>query len=744
MLISAVFFIAPTPARAETLAQNPPTMRALRADDLSPYVDATTALSHGHVARVYAEEDLNTIVYRNLDGTKTAYFFDYNVKYVDENGATKDKDITLATKAGGFGLTQSDISLTIPTDITNGVEFSHNGNYIKLTPLRESIIEESLSSSAAALNKPQSAVKDTAKNEISYQKAFGNNTSLRYVPTIDGIKEEIILSSYTGTTAWRFLATTNGLTPYKDASGIYYFATAEDSDERYSLGEVYTYDSVGNYTYGTMDVVEVKPAQQYIITLNVDEEFLTADSTVYPVYVDPSINIPSEGLYDTTVYSNYATTNYGTNPKLQIGRYVENNINYGIARVALKAQNLVNNGTFYYYMDTIVDATLTLYFESNVESKPITMHRINNMSWTETNATWNSVGTSFNTSAEKTFTPTYGLNYIDITGIVSSWKANQNLLLGGILLKNSDETNSSSCHKLYSNEFPASIARPTLTIQYKTDIDDHFNTDWITTAVGTTKSIVRSQLYANYVTYSSRNTNIASVSSTGVVTGVANGVTYIDGVVARDGNFDGDFNDSGDDYYEFDCKVIICPIPVSGYELDYSPGDWNVSPIQESTNCYAYAVNAQVVPPNISDNIAILQPGLVSDVDDGYTLEDLFWDISMGNIPVSQYLDYIVGYFMDDAEHLNKIAREIEPNQLCASGNYKVALVLSSSDYHWYRQNPDGTWSHKRGTTAVTNLDDSGNIIYDPRTCDRNYSYANYSTFVGFFEVEPWNYMYLG
>lgn len=53
---------------------------------------------------------------------------------------------------------------------------------------------------------------------------------------------------------------------------------------------------------------------------------------------------------------------------------------------------------------------------------------------------------------------------------------------------------------------------------------------------------------------------------------------------------------------------------------------------------------------------------------------------------------------------------------------YIIALVLDPGiDYHFYRQNPDGTWSHKRGLTFVYNSDDKNNIIFEPEYCDRNY-----------------------
>ena len=60
-----------------------------------------------HVRRLYEDEgeNLNQVVFQNADGTKTLYFFDYPVKYV--NGAGKTSDISLEivkddTKQGYF------------------------------------------------------------------------------------------------------------------------------------------------------------------------------------------------------------------------------------------------------------------------------------------------------------------------------------------------------------------------------------------------------------------------------------------------------------------------------------------------------------------------------------------------------------------------------------------------------------------------------------------------------------------
>lgn len=56
----------------------------------------------------------------------------------------------------------------------------------------------------------------------------------------------------------------------------------------------------------------------------------------------------------------------------------------------------------------------------------------------------------------------------------------------------------------------------------------------------------------------------------------------------------------------------------------------------------------------------------------------------------------------------------------CPKEGHLVALVISPGiDFHWYRRGRDGLWSHKPGVNPVTNLDNSGRPIHDPRTADR-------------------------
>ena len=69
-------------------------------------------------------------------------------------------------------------------------------------------------------------------------------------------------------------------------------------------------------------------------------------------------------------------------------------------------------------------------------------------------------------------------------------------------------------------------------------------------------------------------------------------------------------------------------------------------------------------------------------------------------------------------------------------GCRKVALVVRPPsdprpDYHWYRQDNDGTWSHKPGETEATNRDASGNPITNPEMANT----GRYTIFCGYFLV---------
>lgn len=89
---------------------------AVRTDDtveeaftLPDIIDETEAAEHGYVSRVRAAEtNLNTLVFRNDDGTNTMRIFDHPVKFEDE-GVVKDITLGIKSVRGGFASAQSPI-----------------------------------------------------------------------------------------------------------------------------------------------------------------------------------------------------------------------------------------------------------------------------------------------------------------------------------------------------------------------------------------------------------------------------------------------------------------------------------------------------------------------------------------------------------------------------------------------------------------------------------------------------------
>lgn len=184
---------------------------------------------------------------------------------------------------------------------------------------------------------------------------------------------------------------------------------------------------------------------------------------------------------------------------------------------------------------------------------------------------------------------------------------------------------------------------------------------------------------------------------------------------------------------------------LSGYELPYNTSAWNDPDTQDDdnvhiqyyTNCYGYAFNNQTLCG--IDVIGIdsmehsytlnMQPGLLG----GVFNEFLFYYPAWLILSPSD-LKELLG--LDAQATTGMTLVKTTKNAVCPTGTYKVALVYNPNtlDYHWYRQDSDGTWSHKPGKSPVTKLDDAGNPIIDPQ-----YAATSYSTFVGYYYVKSFD-----
>lgn len=147
---------------------------------------------------------------------------------------------------------------------------------------------------------------------------------------------------------------------------------------------------------------------------------------------------------------------------------------------------------------------------------------------------------------------------------------------------------------------------------------------------------------------------------------------------------------------------------------EYKPSAWNDgNGIQYSNNFYNYGCDIQTN--------TYAQPGRAH----GITLPN--YNGNCGHVTAGATADGLVSINCDEGCG-------------CDECRHQVALVIKPGknwDYHWYRMDRDGKWSHKMASYPATNLDNSGNIITDPRTADRRHpvSGKDYSVFCGCFCV---------
>ena len=254
-------------------------------------------------------------------------------------------------------------------------------------------------------------------------------------------------------------------------------------------------------------------------------------------------------------------------------------------------------------------------------------------------------------------------------------------------------------------------------------------------------SVVSRSINNQTVHWNSSNPSVATVNSaTGTVTGRSVGKTTITA-------------SSEDAFNVVSYKLIVSEIPVSGYELEYNTAIWNDNGMYQYTNCYAYILNNQYDPThngygyNCTDGKPKQQPGdfynaNTSNTNDRVDIDSLLYD-------AENIIDAVEKDFQKYNEIFgtNLIFREIGRDEKCPAGTYKVALCLMPyseqyyADYHWYRQNADGTWSHKQGLTSVKKTDGDNMIITDPEKAGES---VGYTEFVGYFAVSPWNNIWFG
>lgn len=597
---------------------------------------------YGYIARdKEAEEDLNTFVFKNADGTNTMRVYSHPVKYIDETGKTNDISLDISPNFNGsFVSSQHPVQTLFEKRLSDGIRLSYNDIDITMIPEINDDITVSLT-------------EDTKKVEY----VADENTSYVYGLTYGGFKEDIVVSEYTGQTEYDFTIYTNGLALAENDGS--YFLKGEDDVIKATIGDIiiFTADEKNNST-GSMSYVTIEEKEEYVVTIHLDNEYLQDENTAYPIRIDPTIEVNysnnGSGAIEDVTINQYGSSN-GSSGSLYIGK----RDTYGIGRVLMKFPTL----------DTLLANKVhssSNVIEANVEMRDLlcedeAMYVVcylfegineNNDSWNETTTYyWNDINTDrySMTLCTKRISYSNGISQenfhwysFDITKAIKTWVDGSFSIQNGILFKTSSlvENGSTYINKTFAS-YNRNSYKPSLTIRFS-------------------YTVVRNDYFSKY------------------------------------------------DPNKFN--------------------SWTSNSPQLRMNCYGYSF-AYILDDNANHPLYKQQPGEFSSYVNG-----------------NSYIEKMKNRIVNDGQSVGYTVTEVylSPSTIPQLGTNSrlIALVTTpesyadlDKDYHFYMQHNDGTWSHKPGSTEVTNKSLDGERIL---TNENIYSYAREGIYTGaikFFEI---------
>ena len=748
---------------------------------------------NGHIGRVFASEgDMNEICHINDDGTSTMYLFDYPVKYLDsEDGVIKDKSNKLKESKRNNYLyvnDENDIKTYFPKKITKKPVITEVGDY----KIEIGIVTDSKYSKKGEL---------LEDNYVFYNQAFGEDTAIGYTVSFNGYKEEIILYSEQAPTSYSFEIYCEGL-EVSNRGGILTFAEESTGKTVFTSDPFYIYDSSEEEkSYIETDYsLEKTDDYSYLLTVSLDEEYIASGLT-YPVCIDPTLKYETQStIYDAPIYSNMPYNNFYTASVCYLG-YHSDDYGIGrllIGFTELAYSDLLQSFGEANSNKELISVNLHIYGSPlGTTATGVSVHEFYGADpWYDDTVTWGSVSANSYSQAlaSLTFSGTSsGFYSLNITPAALHWIGNDMMSYGyvarGLIIKNSNEGETESSRaKMVSTENSALSTCPYLTITYSSKVeegtyyiknvatnlfvdietpspmigipaelkglskenrerwyiskgnrgyytiknvetnlylsvnnnssennasivltasDSAEGAQWSFALSGEKKYI----MYARCVDYSNKALNIPS--------GATSGSNLIQFLYSNDSNYSDEWN-------------LIRMLPTNGYELPYSPEDWSYDRVIAWNNCYSYAINNQI--DLREEDITVWnsqQMGQLKGEQYKYS------EITTSAVYTAILHDYDV---YNELFYASASIYIVSKYDVCPPGTYKVALVFDSpdGDYHWYRQDADGFWSHKMPGNRISNVDALGQYIFDPATAAR----GNYDTFITYFAVTPWNTYY--
>ena len=315
-------------------------------------------------------------------------------------------------------------------------------------------------------------------NTVAYP--YDAKTTVEYSLTYTGFKEDIVVSEYTGQTTYPFRLLTNGLA-LEEIDGSFFLVDDEGNIEA-SIGDIiiFTADERNN-AYGDIEPKTIIENQEYLLNIVVDAEYLADPATVYPIRIDPTIEIKysnngAGAVEDITISTK---TNFsGSYTSLYVGRRSTE----GIARIlmrfpALDVSDLVGA--------TVTSATVRVR-DLMCEDTPldVSCHVFRGNVWNGSSATWaNSSPNSYVATPLSTRTLSWSIGdtfsskhwyTFDVTSAVQGWIDGNYTQSKGIVFKvASSIENGTAIKNRTFGSYNRSSYRPSISVTYES------GTQWV-------------------------------------------------------------------------------------------------------------------------------------------------------------------------------------------------------------------------------------------------------------------------
>ena len=173
---------------------------------------------------------------------------------------------------------------------------------------------------------------------VEYSNVFGNGMGLYLRPNNSGLKEDIVLQSRPSVDRFSFEIKIDKGVLEKQENNEILWKDAETGEEYGYIPTPYMIDSGTREEYENIStdievLLEAKEGEEgaYLYTLIPSAAYLDDENTVYPVRIDPSIQLPRDGyVSDTYVSSGEPNRNFASNQYIRVGHDTDNVLFRGI------------------------------------------------------------------------------------------------------------------------------------------------------------------------------------------------------------------------------------------------------------------------------------------------------------------------------------------------------------------------------------------------------------------------------